>query len=283
MTPAYISEPSEADQSARVLLDCYLSSILSLAECLEAACPPVGVQYFDQLMRIRQRLAHHSGRATVEDARQTLDITLEAYAQQARPFCEMRTEDRISMLNTLDQMEEVAQEQALELEPLIGDMRRRLMAWQQLTTVDPLTGLANRRELDRQVNLRLASGKAFCALFFDIDRFGEFNERFGRDTGDQVLKQFAACLKTQIRARDVAARWLADEFIIILECDMENARRRLGQIAQLLAGVYQSEKHPGFEIGVSAAVVESQPEDTARKIWLRLEEEFHTQNSTVTS
>lgn len=274
---------SGADQTG--LLDCYLSSILSLAECLEASCPPVGAQYFDQLMRVRQRLAHNSTSATVAETRESLENTLESYAQQARPFCELRTEDRISMLNTLSQMEEIAKEQAIEMEPLIEDMRKRLMAWQQLTTVDALTGLANRRELERQVNLRLAGSKQFCVLFFDIDEFGAFNEKFGRPAGDQVLKQLAARLTTQIRARDVGARWLADEFIVILECDIENARRRLEQMSRYFRGPYELEGLPAreaLEIRVSAAVIESRRDDNSRKIWLRLEEEFCRQNSRPT-
>ncbi len=270
------------EEAAHLVLDCFLSAIQTFAECVEAACPPVGVQFYDQLVRIRRRLAYNSSKTTLDETRESLENTLTAYAEQAHRYCEVRTEDRNGMLDLLNEMEEVAFEKAIELEAPIGEIRRRLTAGQQLATVDPLTGLANRRELERQVNLRMAAEKQFCVLFFDIDDFGLFNESLGRESGDQVLKQFAARLNTQIRARDLASRWLADEFIVILECDMENARRRTIQMSQFLRGPYVVEedgREAKIEIRVSAATAECLPGDSPRKLWMRLEEDFHRQNA----
>lgn len=270
------------EDAAHLVLDCFLSAIQAFAECVEAACPPVGVQFYDQLVRIRRRLAYNSSKATLDETRDALENTLTAYAEQAHRYIEVRTEDRNGMLDLLNAMEEVAFEKAIELEAPIGEIRRRLTVGQQLATVDPLTGLANRREIERQVILRIAAAKQFCVLFFDIDDFGLFNDSLGRESGDQVLKQFAARLNTQIRARDVASRWLADEFIVVLECDMENARRRSMQMSQFLRGPYVVEedgREAKIEIRVSAAAAECLPGDSPRQLWMRLEEDFHRQNA----
>lgn len=273
--------PADLTSTANPTLDCYLSSILAVAECVETACPSVGIQYYDQLVRIRRRLAYSDSIGTLEGTRESLETTLAAYAEQARRYCDLRSEDRAGVLDLLGEMEEVARDKAIELEPLIAEIRKRLTAGQQLATVDALTGLANRRELERQVNLRLAPGKQFCVVFFDIDDFGLLNETVGKQQGDRVLKQLAERLNTQIRARDVASRWLADEFIIILECDIENARMRSIQIAHHLRGPYTVEEEgrlSKLEIRLSTAATESRPGDTPRKIWLRLEEDFQNQN-----
>ena len=95
--------------------------------------------------------------------------------------------------------------------------------------------------MERQVKLRIAAGKQFCVLLFDIDDSGSSTD-VGHEAGRQVLKQVGERLNTQIRARDVACRWLADEFIVLLECDMENARRRCAQMSQCLRGPYTIEE-----------------------------------------
>lgn len=272
------------EDNARHALDCYLSSLVTFAECVEAACPPVGAQYYDQLVRIRRRLVFNINKATLDETRDSLESTLTAYAVQAQRYCELRSEEREEVLAILSQIEEIAGENTAAIASLTEEIRKRLIPQQELVTVDALTGLVNRRELERQVKLRIASGKPFSALFFDIDDFTLFNETLGHETGDQVLKQVAERLNKQIRARDLACRWLADEFIVILECDLENARRRCVQMAQWLRGPYtiEEEGRPAkMEIRVSAAATECGPGDTPRQIWLRLEEDFHLQNNTL--
>ena len=272
----------DVQDTRRAALDCYLSSLLTFAECVEVACPPVGVQYYDQLVRIRRRLAFDNSKATLEETRDTIEGTLMAYAEQAQRYCELQTEERDGVLEILGQIEQVAGEKSGEISPLLEEIRKRLKKQQEVVTVDTLTGLVNRPELERQIKLRLASGKQFCVLFFDIDDFGLFNETLGHEAGDQVLKQLAERLNTQIRARDLASRWLADEFIVVLECDMENARRRSSQMAQWLRGPYtivEDGRPAKLEIRVSTAATECGAGDTPRKIWLRLEEDFQLQNN----
>src|SRR6266567_4825518 len=79
--------------TARLTLDCYLSSILVLAECVEAACPPVGSLYYDPLVRIRRRLAYDGSARTLLETRESLETTLAAYADQARVCYDLRTKD----------------------------------------------------------------------------------------------------------------------------------------------------------------------------------------------
>ncbi|WP_139143557.1 MULTISPECIES: diguanylate cyclase [unclassified Janthinobacterium] len=94
-------------------------------------------------------------------------------------------------------------------------------ALQFAAATDILTGIANRRRFDEQLELsmqRTRAARAPMALaYLDIDRFKAINDSLGHKAGDEVLKEFAARLVRSVRASDLVARLAGDEFVIILE------------------------------------------------------------------
>ncbi len=92
------------------------------------------------------------------------------------------------------------------------------------STVDPLTGLLNRQEIYRQVSNELRRVKRykqrnygpFSLLFIDLDNFKYYNETFGSDLGDQLLKHFGDLLRKVLRDVDTVGRFGSDEFLILL-------------------------------------------------------------------
>jgi len=133
------------------------------------------------------------------------------------------------------------------------EIQRRLHEAELLATLDPLTGVANRRELDRELAARIEARQEFCVLLFDLNGFKEINDRFGHLYGDEVLKQLAARLSGQVRARDYVCRWGGDEFVAILACDLAIAEFRSQQIAERLNGPYRI-RGDGGEILVDVAI-----------------------------
>jgi diguanylate cyclase (GGDEF)-like protein len=106
---------------------------------------------------------------------------------------------------------------------IIQFLKRRLVEAErvqhQMARVDPLTGLANRRGFEREVEtLRQARGSlASCAvLFIDIDHFKSINDLHGHALGDQVLRTVAELIRKSIKGRDVAARLGGEEFVVLL-------------------------------------------------------------------
>ncbi len=89
-----------------------------------------------------------------------------------------------------------------------------------LASTDPLTGLHNRRYFldESQKVLRSASRYEFpiSVIMCDIDNFKKVNDKHGHDTGDKVIKAFAACLQRMIRGEDILARYGGEEFMILL-------------------------------------------------------------------
>lgn len=117
---------------------------------------------------------------------------------------------------------------------------------------DPLTGLFNRRymsealELERQRCLRKES--TIGILMIDIDHFKRFNDTFGHDAGDAVLKEIAAFLQQNIRGGDIACRYGGEEFTIIMPgATIETSALRANT---LLDGVRHIHiKHKGQSVG----------------------------------
>ena len=98
---------------------------------------------------------------------------------------------------------------------------------------DPLTGLHNRRysmtHLPRLLDNARRSGKPLAVMMLDLDRFKDFNDRFGHAVGDEVLIQTARRLRRGVRSADFVARYGGEEFLIA----MPNAcRHTAAQIAE---------------------------------------------------
>jgi diguanylate cyclase (GGDEF)-like protein len=89
----------------------------------------------------------------------------------------------------------------------------------QLSLTDPLTGLPNRRQLERDLSREFAAagrGRALSVVMFDLNGFKAYNDRYGHVAGDDALRLFASALAAETRAMNMAARYGGDEFIAIL-------------------------------------------------------------------
>ena len=103
-------------------------------------------------------------------------------------------------------------------------IRERRVAEDQLRFLalhDPLTGLANRNQLQDRLQLAIARAKRrgdyMAVLFLDLDRFKDINDTHGHPAGDALLEEVAARIKDVVRAVDVVARLGGDEFAIVAE------------------------------------------------------------------
>ncbi|MBC6478438.1 MAG: diguanylate cyclase [Hormoscilla sp. GM7CHS1pb] len=100
---------------------------------------------------------------------------------------------------------------------------------------DPLTGLFNRRYLEEFLERELLRSQRhqqpLAAIAIDADRFKRFNDTFGHDAGDAVLRALAMCLEKNIRGSDIACRYGGEEFTLILpEASLDDTRKRAEQL-----------------------------------------------------
>ena len=91
---------------------------------------------------------------------------------------------------------------------------------------DPLTGLANRRAIDAQLEALCERGERFAVIMVDVDVFKAFNDRYGHAIGDDCLRRVAAMLRASLRnTPDQIARIGGEEFVVVLpQTSVENAR-----------------------------------------------------------
>jgi diguanylate cyclase (GGDEF)-like protein len=107
-----------------------------------------------------------------------------------------------------------------ELDETAEKLRRATEKLEELVTIDPLTGLLNRRGLGLVLAQEIAAlkrdGSELYALVLDLDDFRKVNDAYGHAVGDVVLKEIGHRIKSSLRKTDHAARLGADEFMVLL-------------------------------------------------------------------
>lgn len=116
---------------------------------------------------------------------------------------------------------------------VIREVNRELVATRdelhRLSTIDPLTGLENRRSMSDRLKLERSRyerhARPLTMILGDIDYFKQINDQFGHSCGDDVLEEIGSIMKRSLREQDGVARWGGEEFLILLpETDGEGGR-----------------------------------------------------------
>lgn len=114
--------------------------------------------------------------------------------------------------------------------------------YKRLAKIDPLTGLANRRNFDAALNERAqscrASAESFVLGYLDLDGFKPINDHYGHAIGDEVLRIVSDRLRAALRSSEFVGRYGGDEFMLILET--QGSAAHFEQVAQrLLSAIEQ--------------------------------------------
>jgi len=164
------------------------------------------------------------------------------------------------------------QESVADLRAKMSVYERRLEEVERIASEDELTGLANRRKLEHQLELRANQGHPFCLIYIDLNGLKQINDTLGHFAGDSLLKEFAGELRTAFRTTDVVGRWGGDEFVVLVDEDSREGKARVERLAQWITGEYSVKTQSGLrKVTVSAAIgfAAWQPDDTATKILQR--------------
>ena len=135
-------------------------------------------------------------------------------------------------------------------------------AMRNMSIRDPLTGLFNRRYAEESMAQEIVRAKRqstqLAVMMLDIDHFKQFNDNFGHDGGDAVLRELGVYLKKEVRGSDVACRYGGEEFLLLLSSTtMEGARMRAEHLRDgvKLLGVRHARENLGMiTISVGMAV-----------------------------
>lgn len=169
--------------------------------------------------------------------------------------------------NSLEGELQRSSQQVTELKTQLDDVRKE-------SRIDQLTGVANRKafdiELQEAIEDAAQTGAALALLMCDIDHFKTFNDTWGHQTGDQVLRLVANCLSENVKGRDTAARYGGEEFTVILrQTALGDAIYLANQIRSTVEGKKLVKKSTGDILGritISIGVAQLSAEDHAETL-----------------
>lgn len=133
------------------------------------------------------------------------------------------------------------------------------------TRIDPLTRLANRRDMTerliREESRSQRHWRTFSLIQVNIDDFSQLNDVHGYNAGDELLVEVACQLQGCVRSEDICGRWAGDEFILILpETGLEGALAVAEKIVKSVAMTEFRVDRPGLRVTVSVGLGEYRPD-----------------------
>jgi diguanylate cyclase (GGDEF)-like protein len=138
----------------------------------------------------------------------------------------------------VDQMARDSHHSVEQLRAEVSNYETKLKAAEHLVLKDALTGLANRRSVEERMQSNIANDQTFSVVMLDLNRFKLVNDTYGHLAGDDLLKQFASELQSNVRPGDLAGRIGGDEFMVLLASDAEGARSCIQRMQKWVFGKY---------------------------------------------
>ncbi len=195
----------DANERIATVSDRMATRIEAVHQAIDSAMVTANT-YSDTLQAASGDLSHNMDEAALRDLAQRM-------LSDTRRMQEANTQ--------LEAKLEASREDIAGLQRDLDEVRRESM-------LDPLTKIFNRKSFDEGMMAAFAeaaeTGQPLCLMLLDIDHFKRFNDTWGHQTGDQVLRLVAMTLKSNIKGKDIAARYGGEEFAAILpETDLEGA------------------------------------------------------------
>lgn len=155
-------------------------------------------------------------------------------------------------------------------------MPQRIRELAQMSLLDPLTEVGNKRFLEMHLNSRIKETQKYQvspgALFIDIDNFKNINEEHGQKVGDKILKMVAQTLLNSIRFFDVVGRWGGEEFIVVILNVNESRLNLVANKLRLLvsqSSIMDETRLLGVTVSIGATIAKSN--DTVESLVKRAE------------
>ncbi len=173
--------------------------------------------------------------------------------------------------NYVDRMAEDSKNSVAQLRAEVSTYETRLRAVEELALRDALTGLANRRNIEERLEWRIVHQQLFCVVSLDLNGLKQVNDTHGHLAGDNLLKQFAQELRSNVGSSGMAGRWGGDEFIVILDCDSAKANAMVERMRKWVFGGYtlqigQGKPEVKVQVDASVGVAQWSPGETMQQV-----------------
>jgi len=146
---------------------------------------------------------------------------------------------------------------------------------------DQLTMLPNRRYLDQQIELNIDEfnkiGTSFSVAMIDVDYFKQFNDTYGHDIGDEVLRMLSKVFKVAVRGSDFVGRWGGEEFIAVLKNVTEEQLDVITERIRMLVEKSSLRLHkPPLKVTISIGATCYKQGETIEDLFKRSDELLYT-------
>jgi diguanylate cyclase (GGDEF)-like protein len=165
-----------------------------------------------------------------------------------------------------------------QLKKEVTAYQTRLEEAEEIASRDALTGLRSRLSVEGDIEQSLHGRAPFCVAILDIDEFKRVNDEHGHLIGDELLKKFAAKMRSVCRSTDTIGRWGGDEFMLLLHCGIAEARSQIDRLREWVCGSYtvQGSATPiKLHVKVSIGFAERLPGETLKALVNRADAEMY--------
>jgi diguanylate cyclase (GGDEF)-like protein len=233
----------------------------------------------DEVKEILTIVAKAAGQVGERDERYAKQFGRLTDRLQATAKLNDLTTIRQSLVKDVAELKTCVTKMAKDGEESVAGLRAQMTVYQsrldeveRIACLDELTGLANRRKMERELELRANQRRPFCLIYIDLNGFKHINDSLGHLAGDDLLQQFAGELRTAFRSTDVVGRWGGDEFVVLQDGDFRDVTTGVERIERWVAGEYSVTTEAGprkVRISAAAGIASWQPSDTPTTILRR--------------
>ncbi|MCE4557227.1 GGDEF domain-containing protein [Roseateles cellulosilyticus] len=157
------------------------------------------------------------------------------------------------------------------------ESRSRML--ERLSLEDSLTGIPNRRALDRRLSSRKPGAGAAdqtCVALIDVDRFKHINDNFSHHVGDRVLKVVADVLSGSVRAGDFVARLAGDEFVVLFgQATLADAQQICTRMKAAVQGYGWDGIAPGLAVSISVGLEQARAGESMQVLLQRSDNQMY--------
>jgi diguanylate cyclase len=179
----------------------------------------VGMQVKDEIDQVMAMIEAAAGSAT-SYTESLAGVTQQLGAARDREGLRTIVESLVQTAKDMERSNQALEARLIASKEEIHQLQHNLEAVRHESLTDPLTSLANRKYFDLALEKALADAatkrEPLSLMMTDIDHFKTFNDNYGHQTGDQVLRLVAMAVKANTKGQDIAARYGGEEFAIVL-------------------------------------------------------------------
>jgi len=190
----------------------------------------------------------------------------------------------VELKSSIERMTKEGKAAIDELKTEVSTYQAKLEEAEKIAFRDGLTGLRSRLCVEMLIEDRIASGARFCVAIADLNGFKAVNDQWGHVTGDDLLKQFAAELKSACRSTDAIGRWGGDEFMIVFDGALKDAGQQIERVRRWVCGNYDLCTPSGavrLRVDASIGLAEYRPGELLHDLVARADERMYEEKTTV--